>query len=281
MAEKIPLAEFDIDIDAVLANLQQLRGAIDELKAVQSQARKEGKANTEAYEANEIALKTLSKEYSQNQQAVVALTTATGLNNKASGEAVDRAQLLAAALDIEAKSIAEAREQNKLLNKLRNEANAATAEGQAEIKRLNEALDSNNAFIKDNSDALTQQKMNVGNYTESIQKAFSVQSLMTGGLAGLKTALTGAAQGFMAMTKASLTFLATPIGAVIGALGLVLGIVINAFKNTQEGMDIVTAVTRPLVAIFEVFIGVIQDLGLLLIDAFSNPLETIEKIYNY
>src|SRR5690606_4872482 len=161
------------------------------------------------------------------------------------------------------------------------EANATTEEGQEEIKRLNTALDANNDFIKENVDELSKQKINVGNYTESIQKAFSVQSLMTGGLAGLKTALTGAAQGFLAMTKASLAFLATPIGAVIGALGLVLGIVINAFKNTQEGMDKVTAVTRPLVAIFEVFIGVIQDLGLLLIDAFSNPLETIEKIYNY
>src|SRR5690606_4902244 len=86
-------------------------------------------------------------------------------------DGIDRQQLLTEALNMEAKSIAEAREQKKLLNLLRNETNATTTQGQLEISKLNKALDDNNAFIKDNVDALSQQKINVGNYTDSINQA--------------------------------------------------------------------------------------------------------------
>src|SRR5690606_16845971 len=43
----------------------------------------------------------------------------------------------------------------------------------------------------------------------------------------------------------------------------------------------VTAVTRPLIAVFEVLMGVVQDIGLFLIEAFENPQKTIEEVYNY
>jgi hypothetical protein len=274
MAENIKLAEFDIDIDALVKSAADLRKVIDQIKQSQKENARETDAQTQEYVKNEANLKALNKEYNEHIKAMTA-------NIQATVDATNRQDLLNVALDKEVTSIAEAREQNKLLNKLRNEANATTSEGQEEIKKLNSALDANNAFIKDNSDALAQQKMNVGNYTHSIRDAFSVQGIMTNGLAGMKTALMGAAQGFGAMTKASLVFLATPIGAVIGAIGLVLGLVVNALTGTQEGMDKVTAATRPLVAVFEVFLGILQDLGLALISAFENPLETIEKIYNY
>jgi len=47
----------------------------------------------------------------------------------------------------------------------------------------------------------------------------------------------------------------------IGALVLVLGSLISYLTTTQEGMDKVTRVTRPLKAIFEVLKGVVQELG--------------------
>ena len=272
--EKVKLAEFDIDIDDVVKSAAELRKIIDQLKQSQKENARETEEQRKEYVENQASLKALNKEYNEH---IKVLTN----NIQATADAANREALLEAALSQEVRTIAEAREQNKLLNKLRNEANATTAEGQAEISRLNNALDSNNEFIKENVDALSQQKINVGNYTESIREAFSVSGLLTGGVAGLTSALTAAGKGFVSMTKSALVFLATPIGAVIGAIGLVLGLVVNALTGTQEGMDKVTAVTRPLVAVFEVFLGVIQDLGLMLIEAFENPLETIEKIYNY
>lgn len=286
--EKVKLAEFDIDIDSVVKSAADLRKLIDQIKQEQKENTRETQEQNKAYVQNDAALKALNKEYNEH---IKVLTS----NIQATADAANREALLTAALSQEVTTIAQAREANKLLSKLRNEANLATEEGREELKLLNAGLDANNKFIKENVDALSQQKINVGNYTESIKDAIgsmnpfnqniitfitNVQSaggatqFFSKGIKSLTTAISGA-------TKASLAFLATPLGAVIGAIGLVLGLVVNSLRSTQEGMDKVTAVTRPLVAVFEVLLGVLQDVGLMLIEAFENPLETIEKIYNY
>src|SRR5690606_8343047 len=51
------------------------------------------------------------------------------------------------------------------------------------------------------------------------------------------------------------------ISTGIGALVVVLGLLINYLTSTQAGIDKVTAVTRPLQAIFQRLIGVLQELG--------------------
>lgn len=286
--ENIKLAEFDIDIDAVVKSASQLKQSIDAIKKAQKENTLETDEQTEAYVENDAKLKALNAEYRQHIKVINQSITATA-------DAANRQELMNTVLSQEVTTIAEAREQNKLLNKLRNEANATTTEGRDEIRELNRALNTNNNFIKDNVDALSQQKMNVGNYTESIKGALSEmnpfnQSIFVfienaeksgGVLALFEKGLKSVATGFLSVTRAGLAFLATPIGAIIGAIGLALGLVVNALTSTQEGMDKVTAVTRPLTAIFEVLLGVVQDVGLMLIDAFSNPLETLEKIYNY
>jgi hypothetical protein len=83
------------------------------------------------------------------------------------------------------------------------------------------------------------------------------------------------------MTRASLSFLATPIGAVIGALGLILAPLISYLTSTQEGIDKVTAVTRPLTAVFQSLIGVAQEVGKFLFDAFSNPKQVLIDLVDF
>src|SRR5690606_17800630 len=192
-----------------------------------------------------------------------------------------REEQLNLVLNQEAVTIKELRDQNKLLNKLRNDTNILTDEGKEELKLLNEQLDKNNEKIKENVDQYTQQKINIGNYTQSVREAFSITSIMTGGISGLTTALKTAATGMMGMVKASLAFLATPIGAVIGAIGLVLSAVVNYLKSTQAGIDAVTKVTRPLSAVFQSLIGVLQEVGKFLFEAFSRPQETLKNLYNF
>ena len=288
MAENIKLAEFNIDVDDVVKSASELKKAIDEIKEAQKQARAEGKADTIQYVENEAVLKSLNAEYRQHIKALSD-------NINATVDSTNRNELLNAVLNEEVVSIQQAREQNKLLNKLRNESNLATEEGRSELELLNKTIDANNDFIKENVDALSQQKINVGNYTDSIKSALSemnpfnqsitvfisnvqesggVVKFFSKSMKSLTTAIGG-------VTKASLTFLATPIGAVIGAIGLALGLVVNALTSTQEGMDKVTAVTRPLTAVLEVLFGIVQKIGLGIINAFSNPLESIEKVYNY
>lgn len=50
--------------------------------------------------------------------------------------------------------------------------NTDTAEGKKRLQEINLELDRNNKYIIENSDKLKQQRMNVGNYTQSIREAF-------------------------------------------------------------------------------------------------------------
>ena len=77
------------------------------------------------------------------------------------------------------------------------------------------------------------------------------------------------------MTRSALAFMATPLGAAITLIAAVLAPVIDYFKNTQEGIDKVTAVTRPLSAVMEALGGVFQNIGKFLVDAFTNPQKSI------
>lgn len=288
MAEKIVIASLDIDMGALLKSTTELKTEIDRLKEAQKQLTKEGDTASEQYVQNVADLKTLNSAYNANVKAISDSTTAQA-------DQANQSKLVALALSTEAQSIKEAREQNSLLNRLRNETNVSTVEGKAQLDALNKKLDENNAFIKENADQYLQQKINIGNYKDSIKEAFSEMNIFNGGLSGfiersqeaggvgnlLQSSLGGITQGVIGMTRASLAFIATPIGAVISAIGLVVGLLVNYLKSSQQGIDAVTAVTRPLQAIMSSLMGVLQGVGKMLFDAFSNPKKTMTELYDF
>lgn len=59
----------------------------------------------------------------------------------------------------------------------RSKLNTETAEGRKRLIEINKELDKNNKYIKDNSDQLKRQKLNVGNYKESIKEALNETGL--------------------------------------------------------------------------------------------------------
>ena len=63
----------------------------------------------------------------------------------------------------------------------------------------------------------------------------------------------------------------------IGALLIVIGALISYLTSTQEGMDKVTAVTRPLKAIFQTLIGVVQQLGKFLFNNLVKGFDTVTE----
>jgi hypothetical protein len=288
MAEKIIIASLDLDVKGVIASTQQLKQQLEQLKREQIALKNAGQESSQAFIENDVNIKLLSKAYNDNMKSLVA-------NKTAMEDSANASEMLAIALEGEVRTIAEAREQNKLLNRLRNETNATTAEGQAQITQLNAKLDQNNAFIKDNADQYLQQKINIGNYSESIKEALSNLNPLNGGLAGftqrsqeaggtgnlLKESLSSVTQGVIGVTRASLAFIATPIGAVIAAIGLVVGLLVNYLKSSQQGIDAVTSVTRPLQAIMTSLMGVLQGVGKMLFEAFSNPKKTLTELYEF
>jgi len=241
---KVIIAELEIDINALLKSTSELKKEIDALKNTQKDLAASGDKSSEAFVQNEAVLKSLNSAYTSNVKVLQESGQATKTQ-------ADQAELLTLALSQEATSISEARQQNQLLNKLRNETNVTTKEGQAQLTSLNAKLDSNNAFIKENADAYLKQKINVGNYSESIKDAANSINPLNGGLAGfteranaaggagnlLKSGLSGMVTGMMGLVKASLAFIATPIGAVLAVIGVVLGTLIGLFKSLDPVMD--------------------------------------------
>lgn len=128
---------------------------------------------------------------------------------------------------------------NKELREERKKLDLQSEEGQARVKEINNQLNRNTEIIKANSSALEKQKMNVGNYTNSIREAVPFLDKMTGGLAS-------AAQGIATMTKQAIAFILTPIGATIAALGLAVAALTAYFKGSEEGQDRLAKITAVL-----------------------------------
>jgi hypothetical protein len=74
-----------------------------------------------------------------------------------------------------------------------------------------------------------------------------------------------------------IAMLAIPLVAIL-ALAVPI---ISFFASTQEGMDRITAVTRPLVAIFQSFIGVLQNVATKLVDTFTSPKKALNDFVDF
>lgn len=281
----IDLGEFKFDVDPVIAEMVRLKKVISQTSEEMKEMRETNDEGTVGYVEREIALKATRKEYNALNKVM-----AESLESQAS--AVNASELLTVATETELTSIKQARDMNKTLNKIRNEANLATEEGREQLELANETLDRNNEFIKENVDQYTQQKIGIGDYAGGIKEAFGELDLFNGGLLGFITRSQQAGgagtylagvfniikNGLIASTRAAIAFIATGIGAVIAALGLALGAVITYFKTTQEGMDSVNTVTRTMVEGWNVLIGVVQDVGRAIVTAVTSPKKAIKEL---
>jgi hypothetical protein len=135
--------------------------------------------------------------------------------------------------DVEVKgvqSIENLTKANKELREERKKLDLQSEQGQKRAQEINKRLDENTNIIKENSSALEKNRLNVGNYTESINKSSLALDKMVPGLSG-------SIQGIQGMTTSSKAFIATPIGAILGALGLILAGVTKYLTGSAEGQD--------------------------------------------
>lgn len=259
MAEKIIIASLDLDVKGVIASTQQLKQQLEQLKREQIALKNAGQESSQAFIENDVNIKLLSKAYNDNMKSLVA-------NKQAMEDNANASEMLAIALEGEVRTIAEAREQNKLLNRLRNETNATTAEGQAQITQLNSKLDQNNAFIKENADQYLQQKINIGNYGSALQGVSPQLSgfidQLKGTYAGLveakealiaqATATVGTTTATSGASKALNIFKIALISTGIGAIVVLLGLLFASFSKFTPVVDKVEQAMAGVSAVFNV-----------------------------
>lgn len=312
MAEKIKLADFDIDVDELLRQTQSVKQRIDEIKEEMKDMAKAGKTSSEAFINNAVSLKELNKEYN-NQLKVL------GEVASANGKVIPLEQQLDTIMQRETKTINDLRKQNTDLLKTRNNLNLENEEHQKLLVQINEQYDRNTQLIKANVSEREKEQMSVGGYANAIREAIGETGLLNQ-VMGQTTVIINNVQnvfqnfapifnqvrnemnnifvGFQSIAKGTedmtraqkLLTVATNatsnsfkllrialISTGIGAIVVALGSLVAYLTSTQEGIDKLNRVLTPLRVIFESLLGVVQDVGKALFDAFSNPRELIDS----
>jgi len=122
------------------------------------------------------------------------------------------------------------------------------------------------------------------NPLEEINNSLQKQTALLGGAIPGLDKLTGgaasAAQGIFGMVKASLAFIATPIGAIIAAVGLAIASLTAYFKGSEEGQNRFNKIVAVGSAILEQFQNVLEFVGEAIFNAFANPKQAVIDFAN-
>lgn len=262
MAEKIVIAELDINTEGFLKAAQNTKAVINSLKKENQLLKKSGKESSAQFVKNEVAIKRLTTQYAEQKNVLVSL-------NSENTNFVETSKALNTAVNKNVVSIQGARKNNKELLAVRNQLNLKTKEGQRALTNINKKLDENNKFIKDNSDAYSKQKLNIGNYQSALSglnptltRNLGLLLQVKGGLQAKAAAIRGSTTATNAGTKSLKLFRLALISTGIGAIVVALGSLIGAFASTQKGIDAINKVLAPLKGAFQGIIGVIQDISL-------------------
>ena len=243
MADKTVIVEIQYDTQQAVKNLEALTSSIEGEKVAQAQLK-------DQLEKGKISQKEYSIEVEKSKDAT----------SKANAERKATIQLLGS----EKGSVNELKANIKLLTTERDKLNLSTAEGRKQAEAYN-------VKIKDMQAALK------GASSES-QKTRGAFAAFGDSLKNIPGPIGGIISGIMGMTKASLAFIATPIGAVLAAIGLALGALIKYFKGSEEGQNRLNKI----VMVFNTIMGnlgdLVQKVGQIIFDAVSKPKETIQKL---
>lgn len=256
MDEKILLdVEFNSEeVAAAIRNISAAKKAIDELKAANMALAKQGDKNSAVFVENEEEIKSLSSTISQNSKVVQASIQAQKNQEKAIDDTVE--------------SIDSLRKANSALLKERNGLNLQTVEGTSRLKEINDQVDLNNEKIKVNSSRLEQQKINIGNYGSALDSIVPGLGKFASGLQSAAGGSGGLVGGLQAATKASLAFIATPIGAILAALVAAFALLKTFIAGSTDGMDkfedATTAVSTVLNVIVDRVVSLVKGIGALL-----------------
>ena len=267
MAEQIKIAELSINTDQLVAEMQQTKRSVDDLTNAQKELKKAGDTSSKTFIQNEQALKQAKATYSAQAKTLGQVTGATKqLDNE---------------LKVNVKSLADAAANNKALRQSRENLNLTTVEGQKALVQINSKIDKNTEFMKANQDEQIKNKMNVGAYKDSILEATGASRAYTGGLEVMAAAQAIYSTVVGKSTGATKLFRIALASTGIGLLLIALASLISYFATTQEGIDKVTSVLRPLQSVFQSIWGVVQGLGKSMVDAFSSPKKVLQDLVKF
>ena len=305
MAGKINIATVDIDLELVSSKAAEVRKRLEgmsvEVKTLK-EGFKRGSVGIDEYTKEMTRLITSQREAQRDLRTydgVLQAHIATSKNDMATNKVLTGSiRELSAALS-----------QNK---KVYSEMTASQRDGAAG-KELLKIIQQQDKAYKELQKSIGNNQVEVGNYKKAILEAIGDSDLfgtsinnisasfnsmkqnvvtiiapitnyiMTGKMAAKTASETASTMEDVAKaakrTSVGMRLLrGAVISTGIGALVVVLGSLVSYFTSTQEGIDKVNRVLTPLKVVFQSFIGVIQDFGRSVLEAFSNPKRLIQDL---
>lgn len=126
---------------------------------------------------------------------------------------------------------------NKELLTERRALNKETEEGAARAEDINKQLNENNEALKGSGSELEKNRLQVGGYREALEGLGVNIDGVTDKAGGIGTFFKLFTGGIGSATKASLAFIATPIGAILAAIVGAIALLTLAISNNQGAAD--------------------------------------------
>lgn len=249
MGDTIKLFELNIDVDAAIKSTSKLKTDADNLKKTLNELKKSGDTNSETYVRLEAAYKNVNKQYNASQQEIGKLLQLQGK---------------------QIKTIEQGRNALSIINKEWAKQAELYGENSAEVEKLSKKKLELTERLKELESATGDNTRNVGAYKQSIKEALGDVTSFKGGLGGMITGLKGA-------TKASLAFIATPIGAVLAVLVGVFALVKSAMNRSEDATNKIKKAFSAFQGITNTLLKFLQPLGEFLIDGLVKGFELAEK----
>ncbi|WP_417351296.1 hypothetical protein [Flavobacterium alkalisoli] len=307
MAEKIVIAQLDIDVKSLVAGANEVREAIKKLKNKMDDLIASGQASSQQFKDMKKELTKLNEALGQQAKAIKdaakqseklseaqddlaksaknaagkqAGLTSSGQESsqqfkeskkelskfvkaledqvEATKKAIKQSDKLSEANDDLAKSAKKAAKEQDSLSDSANDASS-------NLKKLSGAMTSVKTASDQSSGSLKEGGKSFSDYKKQAIDAFQSINVFNGGIKGLKqraeeaggmgpllkNAFNGITEGIGGMTKASYTFIATPIGAIIKGVSIALEFLNKTFKDFKPVMDKVAQVTAAAGAVFD------------------------------
>lgn len=264
--EKITIAQLNLDLASALKDVSKFKSEIDALKKKQKELNTTTEEGQIAYAQTQVEIDKLNVSYRNSKQLATAL--------------VDTSEELADVMKVEGKSTQELYNSRSRLQVLSKNIKGDSEEEVDARNKLNTAIDAQTQKIRGQSSEFLKGKDSIGEYANGFKEALSQINPFNGGIAGfaqrskeaggvgklLTGSLNGMATSIAGVTKASLAFIATPIGAIIAAIVAVVLLVRNALDRSEESTQKLTKATSGIVGIFKAVLKVLEPVGDFLID---------------
>lgn len=243
---KIDRGKSEEDVVSLTNKISVLTAETKDLQAINKTLAAEGKV--------------LSSQYTENTKTIEA-------NKIAIKESTAERTSLVKGMLLEDNSIGALTAKNKELIKERDKLNTSTQEGRSRLLEIN-------AELSKNKDALTAAKEATDKSTLSWKSFKDGADKVIPGLGGI---LTGIESG----TKAAWAFVATPIGAVLAAVGAALSTVITYFKSSGDGADKLSFIMSAAGATFNEVKDIIIGMGRAIVGAFESPKKAAADLWEF